>query len=61
MNRKAMVASLMLFLAASVWSFAGDGTQVKGMVVARTGETLIVSGPSGRTTVVLTDDTKNEG
>jgi outer membrane protein OmpA-like peptidoglycan-associated protein len=30
------------------------------MIIARTGETLIVNGPSGKVTVVLTDDTKTK-
>jgi len=34
-----------------------DKAEVKGMIVSRTGETLILNGPSGKTTVVLTDDT----
>ena len=42
MNRKTTVASLMaLFFLASV--FASGGDKVKGMIIARTGETLIVS------------------
>jgi OmpA-OmpF porin, OOP family len=60
MNRKTIVASLMLFLAASVGAFAGDEAQVKGMIIARTGETLIVNGADGRTTVVLTGDTNTK-
>ena len=60
MNRKAIVASLMLFLAASFGAFAGDETQVKGMIIARTGETLVVNGPDGRSTVVLTGDTNTK-
>jgi OmpA-OmpF porin, OOP family len=31
--------------------------EVKGMIVSRTGETLIVNTPKGKTTVVLTEDT----
>ncbi len=58
MNRKAIVASLMLFLA--VGAFAGDKTEVKGMIIARTGETLVVNGPDGRTTIVLTGDTNTK-
>jgi OmpA-OmpF porin, OOP family len=57
MHRIMIVASLMLFLAASVGAFAGDKAEVKGMIIARTGETLIVSGAGGQTTVVLTGDT----
>jgi OmpA-OmpF porin, OOP family len=57
MHRITIVASLMLFLAASVGAFAGDKVEVKGMIIARTGETLVVNGPDGRSTVVLTGDT----
>lgn len=38
----------------------GDGTQIRGMIVARTGETLIVSGSGGKTTVVLTNETRTK-
>jgi len=37
-----------------------DETQVKGMIASRTGETLIISGPSGRVTVVLTSETRTK-
>jgi outer membrane protein OmpA-like peptidoglycan-associated protein len=37
-----------------------DETQVKGMIASRTGETLIISGPSGRVTVVLTAETRTK-
>jgi outer membrane protein OmpA-like peptidoglycan-associated protein len=63
MQRKQIAVSLMtLFFAASVAAFgaAGDKAKVKGMIITRTGETLIVSGPDGKTTVVLTDDTKTK-
>jgi outer membrane protein OmpA-like peptidoglycan-associated protein len=51
-----------LFLLASVVAFGagGDKSRTKGMIMSRTGETLIVSGPEGKTTVVLTDDTKTK-
>jgi len=45
-----------LFLFASVSAF-GANTEVKGMILSRTGETLIVKTADGNTTVVLTDDT----
>ena len=61
MHRKTMLVSLMaLFFLASVSAFAGDKAEVKGMITARTGETLIVKSGEGRTTVVLTDDTKTK-
>ena len=56
-----MLVSLMaLFFLASVSAFAGDKAEVKGMITARTGETLIVKSGEGSTTVVLTDDTKTK-
>jgi OmpA-OmpF porin, OOP family len=58
MHRNTIVLSLMamLFLA-SAFAFAGDKAEVKGMIIARTGETLIVKSGEGTTTVVLTADT----
>ena len=41
----------------SAFAEGGDKAEVKGMIISRTGETLIVNGPNGKTTVVLTDDT----
>jgi OOP family OmpA-OmpF porin len=60
MNRKrgTVVASFMaVLLLASIPAF-GAGTKVKGMISGRTGETLIVSNPEGKTTVVLTETTR---
>jgi len=45
-----------LFLFASASAF-GANTEVKGMILSRTGETLIVKTADGNTTVVLTDYT----
>jgi outer membrane protein OmpA-like peptidoglycan-associated protein len=59
-NRTAIVSSLVgvCFLASlSAFGAGGDNVDVKGMIITRTGETLIVSGPSGKTTVVLDDST----
>src|SRR6266478_7724852 len=56
-THKTNVVSLMaLFLFASVSAF-GANTEVNGMILSRTGETLIVKTADGNTTVVLTDDT----
>jgi outer membrane protein OmpA-like peptidoglycan-associated protein len=63
MERKTVVVSLMTVLfVTSVAAFgaAGDKAQVKGMIVSRTGETLIVNGPDGKVTVVLTDETRTK-
>jgi outer membrane protein OmpA-like peptidoglycan-associated protein len=58
MHKNTIAASLMvLFFLASVFAFGGDKAEVKGMITARTGETLIVASASGNTTVVLTDQT----
>jgi OmpA-OmpF porin, OOP family len=60
MYRKTIVVSLMaLFFLLSISAFGanGDKASVKGMITARTGETLIVKSGDGTTTVVLTDDT----
>jgi OmpA-OmpF porin, OOP family len=58
MDRKTIVVSLMaVFFLASVFAFAGDNAEVKGMITARTGETLIVKTAGGSMTVVLTDNT----
>jgi outer membrane protein OmpA-like peptidoglycan-associated protein len=53
---------IVLFLLASVVAFGagGDKTQTKGMIMSRTGETLIVSSPEGKVTVVLTDNTRTK-
>src|SRR5205807_6479765 len=61
MHRRMIEVSLMaLFCLAAVSAFAGDKAEVKGMITARTGETLIVKSGNGTTTVVLTDDTKTK-
>lgn len=59
MRGKSIAVSLMaLFFVASVAAFGAD--EVKGMIISRTGETLIVKSGSGNVTVVLTDDTKTK-
>jgi outer membrane protein OmpA-like peptidoglycan-associated protein len=56
-----MVVNLMTVVLVTVAAFgAGGKVKVKGMIITRTGETLIVSGPDGKTTVVLTDDTRTK-
>ena len=59
MRRKTVVTGcLMVFFAAAVvCTWADEKAEVKGMISGRTGETLIVKGDSGTTTVVLTDET----
>jgi OmpA-OmpF porin, OOP family len=58
MQLKAILVSLTgLFLLASVAAVGASGDEVKGMIITRTGETLIVKGSNGNTTVVLTGNT----
>jgi OOP family OmpA-OmpF porin len=60
MHRKTIVVSQMaiLFLG-SILAFgaSSEKTQVKGMIIARNGEMLIVETANVKTTVILTDDT----
>jgi len=57
MRRTRIVLGLVaMLLLTSLFSF-GDKAKVKGMITARTGETLIVKSADGTTTVVLTDET----
>jgi outer membrane protein OmpA-like peptidoglycan-associated protein len=62
MQRKQIAVSLMtlFFVASLAFGAAGEKAKVKGTIITRTGETLIVSGPDGKTTVVLTDDTRTK-
>jgi outer membrane protein OmpA-like peptidoglycan-associated protein len=63
MERKAIVLGLMTVLfVTSVGAFgaAGDKAKVKGMIIARTGETLVVKTTEGNVTVVLADDTRTK-
>jgi OOP family OmpA-OmpF porin len=55
--KKILVSLTGLFLFASVAAVRANGDEVKGMIITRTGETLIVKGSNGNTTVVLTDNT----
>jgi OmpA-OmpF porin, OOP family len=58
MHRKTIVVSLMtLFFLTSIFAFADD---VKGMIITRTGDTLIVKSGDQKTTVVLTDNTRTK-
>ena len=56
--RRIMQGCVVTFvLMGSVCVWAGEKAEVKGMITSRTGETLIVKGDAGTTTVVLTDGT----
>jgi outer membrane protein OmpA-like peptidoglycan-associated protein len=62
-NRTTIVSSLVAlsFLASlSAFGQTGNKAEVNGMIITRTGETLIVNGPNGKTTVVLDDSTKTQ-
>src|SRR5262245_17519458 len=60
-ERIASIASLVLAcLLTCTSASAGDKVKVKGMIISRTGETIIVKGSGGNTTVVLTEDTKTK-
>lgn len=63
MNRKCKttVLTALCFLAAIATYGAGDEkARVEGMIITRTGETLIVSNPQGQVTVVLTANTRTK-
>lgn len=62
MHRCTILANgLVLFVLASLLAFgAGDKARTKGMIMSRTGETLIVSTPDGKATVLLTDGTRTK-
>ncbi|MFL6353406.1 MAG: hypothetical protein ACJ74Z_16360, partial [Bryobacteraceae bacterium] len=63
MHRISIVANGMaLFLLGSVIAFnaRGDEKEIKGMIISRTGETLVVNGDQGKSTVVLTDNTRTK-
>jgi outer membrane protein OmpA-like peptidoglycan-associated protein len=55
----ASLAAVCLLLSTQAFG-ASDEVETKGMIIARTGETLIVNGPNGKVTVVLTGDTETK-
>ena len=59
--RIAVSLSAVCFLAClSAFGASGDETETKGMIISRTGETLIVRGQNGNVTVVLTENTRTK-
>lgn len=58
-NRTQFLATVltMCFLVCAAALCAGQVPKVQGMITSRTGETLILNGPDGKTTVLLTDAT----
>jgi hypothetical protein len=55
-NRITTVVSVAVVYLLALGSVAANA-QTKGMIMSRTGDTLIVNGSAGKTTVLLTDDT----
>ena len=51
------LAAVCLVAWVSVFGAAGEKAKVQGMIISRTGETLIVNGSGGKVTVVLADNT----
>src|SRR5215469_13833396 len=63
MDRKTIVVSLMTVLfVTSVAAFgaAGDKAKVKGMIISRAGETMVVQNSEGKITVIVADDTRTK-
>lgn len=54
------LAAVCLLVCISFTGANGDKAEVKGIIISRNGETLIVKAPSGNVTVVLTDQTKTK-
>src|SRR5215467_8751988 len=54
------LALVCLMTCAPAFSSEGDKVKTKGMIISRTGETLIVNSSGGKTTVILTEDTKTK-
>jgi outer membrane protein OmpA-like peptidoglycan-associated protein len=59
-NSIATVAALLVLVSVAAFGASGDKAKAKGMIISRTGETLIVNTSDGKTTVVLTDDTRTK-
>jgi len=55
-NRITTVVSVAVVYLLALGSVAANA-QTKGMIMSRTGDTLIVNSSAGKTTVLLTDDT----
>src|SRR6476619_6188985 len=57
MQRRTHDCLVAFVLIGCVCAWGAEKAEVKGMITSRTGETLIVKGDAGTTTVVLTDET----
>src|SRR5438045_9664603 len=63
MQTKRNVVTLMAFfilVSLAALGASGDKARVKGMIIARAGETLVVKTSEGNVTVVLADDTRTK-
>lgn len=56
-NRVAIAASLAAGCLLALTGAVSASAQTKGMIISRSGDTMVVSGADGKTTVVLTADT----
>jgi outer membrane protein OmpA-like peptidoglycan-associated protein len=54
----AIAVTACLFAYVSAYGASGDKAKAKGMIISRTGETLVLNTSDGKTTVVLDDSTK---
>ncbi len=54
------LAAVYLLVCISLFGASGDKAKVKGIIISRTGDTLIVKASNGNVTVVLTDETKTK-
>ena len=60
-QKKFVVTLVTLFFVLSLAAFGAAGDkEVKGMIIARAGETMVVQNSEGKTTVVLADDTRTK-
>lgn len=59
MQRNVIVVRVMsVLLPVLMFAIGARGDEIKGMVMARAGDTMVVSGPNGKTTVVLNANTR---
>ena len=54
------VVAVCLLAGTSAFGADDSKVQIKGIIISRTGETLIVNSPSGKVTVVLNEDTRTK-
>jgi len=59
-NRIPILALACLVTCVSAFSSDGEKVKTKGIIISRTGETLVVKGSGGKTTVILAEDTKTK-